>query len=120
MAMPELAMLGRPVLVPPYEQEADWIYVVDAAEAIRLAYRAEIEGHRIYNVSSERRKTGEVMGSLRRLFPAAQMSVAQEPLTMPSLLNTYRMKSELGFVPQYSVEEGMIEYLKDLSAKSNP
>ena len=50
MVLPELAALGEPVVMPPDEQETDWIYAADAAEAWRCALTAENPEYRIFNM----------------------------------------------------------------------
>lgn len=114
MVLPELALLGQPIVMPPDEQESDWMYVADAAEVFRLAYRAKNLKHRIFNMSSERRLTGEITAYLRAILPQAKVSVSDKPLVMTSLVKTERLRTELGFTPKYTVEEGILAYLNDV------
>jgi UDP-glucose 4-epimerase len=109
--LPELALQGHPITMPPDDQLADWIYAPDAAEAIKLTYRAQNPPHRIYNVSAECHPTGEITAHLRTLLPHVQISSATQPVTMPSLLNTTRLQSELTFTPKYSIAEALSDYL---------
>ena len=114
MVLPELALLGQPVVMPPDEQIADWLYVADAAEVFRLAYRVQDPPHRIFNMSGPSRKTGEITAYLRDILPGADISVSDKPFVMTSLFNTDRLHNELGFTPQYTVEEGIVAYLNDV------
>ena len=114
MVAPELALLGHPVIMPPDEQIADWMYVADAAEVFYLAYRAEqLESH-IFNMAGPSRKTGEITRYLRKILPQADISVGNKSVTMTSLVKTARLEKELGFRPRYTVEEGIVAYLNDV------
>lgn len=110
--LPEVALRGRPVVMPPDEQLSDWMYVADAVEVIRLALHARDLEYRVINVASECRPVGEVTRFLRELLPSADIRVGREPVVMPSLMSTDRLWRELGFTPKYSVEEGLVEYLE--------
>ena len=68
-AAPELAVLGRPVTMPPDEQLFDFIYAADTADAFRCALEAEAPEHRVFNLRSEQRRAGEMTACLRGLLP---------------------------------------------------
>ncbi len=114
MVLPELALRGQPIVMPPDEQVSDWMYVADAAEVFRRAYRATSLTHRIFNMSGTCRKTGEITAYLRQILPQAQISVSDKPFVMTSLVKTDRLRTELGFTPRYTVEEGILAYLQDV------
>ncbi|MBI3302098.1 MAG: NAD(P)-dependent oxidoreductase [Deltaproteobacteria bacterium] len=114
MVLPELALLGQPVVMPPDEQISDWMYVADAAEVFTRAYRVKNPKHRIFNMSGECRRTGEVTAYLRAILPQAKISVSDKPFAMTSLVKTDRLRTELGFTPKYTVEEGILAYLNDV------
>ncbi len=111
MALPELAFWGKPIVMPPDEQVSDWMHAADAAEVFTRAYRAQNLKHRIFNMSGKCRKTGEITAFLRQMLPQAQISVSDQPFTMTSLVKTDRLRTELGFTPKYTVEEGILAYL---------
>ena len=100
--------------MPPDEQIADWLYVADAAEVFRLAYTVQNPAHRIFNMAGPSRKTGEITAYMREILPGAQISVSDKPFVMTSLFNTTRLRTELGFTPKYTVEEGILAYLNDV------
>ena len=114
MVAPELALLGQPVVMPPDEQIADWLYVADAAEVFRRAYHLENPQSRVFNMAGPSRKTGEITAYLRELLPAANISVSDKPIAMTSLVKTDRLRTELGFTPKYTVEDGILAYLNDV------
>ena len=114
MVSPELAFLGKPVVMPPNDQVSDWMYVLDAAEVFRRAYYAKSVTNRVYNMSGMSRKTGEITAYMREILPQAKISVSEKPFVMTALLNTDRLRTELDFTPQYTVEEGILAYLNDV------
>ena len=114
MVLPELALLGHPVIMPPDEQVSDWMYCRDAAEVFLRAYRVKNPPHSIFNMSGAPRKTGEITAYLREILPQAKISVSDKPFIMTSLLKTNRLREELGFTPKYTVEEGILAYLNDV------
>lgn len=118
MVAPELAALGKPVLLPPPAQISDWMYVRDAAEVFMRAYRVESPAHRVFNMAGATRRSGEINGHLMSMFPNAPMTVSNKPLVMTSLVNTKRLKESLDFEPRYTVEEGIELYLKDVARRA--
>jgi len=114
MVLPELALLGHPVTMPPDGQVADWLYVLDAAEVFRRAYRAKDLKHRVFNMSGPSRRTGEITAYLREILPQAKISVSDKPFVVTSLLKTDRLRTELNFTPKYTVEDGILAYLNDV------
>lgn len=114
MVLPELAMLGNAVTMPPDDQVSDWMYCRDAAEVFLRAYRAHNLKHRVFNMSGAPRPTGEITAYLREILPQANISVSDKPFTMTSLVNTDRLRDELNFTPKYTVEEGILAYLNDV------
>jgi nucleoside-diphosphate-sugar epimerase len=114
MVLPELALLGHAVTMPPDDQVSDWMYCRDAAEVFLRAYRAQNPKHRIFNMSGAPRKTGEITAYLREILPQAKISVSDKPFTMTSLVKTDRLRDELNFTPKYTVEEGILAYLNDV------
>jgi nucleoside-diphosphate-sugar epimerase len=114
MVSPELALLNKPVVMPPDEQVSDWMYVLDAAEVFRRAYYAKDLQHRVFNMSGVCRKTGEITAYMREILPQAQISVSDKPFVMTSLVKTDRLRTELDFTPQYTVEDGILAYLTDV------
>jgi nucleoside-diphosphate-sugar epimerase len=114
MVLPELALLGHPVVMPPDNQVSDWMYVADAAEVFLRAYRLQNPKHRIFNMSGACRPTGEIAAYLREILPQAKIAVSEKPFVMTSLVKTDRLRTELDFTPKYTVEDGILAYLNDV------
>jgi nucleoside-diphosphate-sugar epimerase len=111
MVLPELAALGEPITMPPDDQETDWIYAADAAEAWYCALEAPSPEHKVFNMRSERRRIGDVTAHLRRILPDAQISVSDRPVNLTHLMNNERLRTELGFRARYTMETGLVDYL---------
>lgn len=109
---PGLAALGNPVIMPPNEQVVVWIYVVDAAQALYRAMTVENPVHRIFNMHSGRLLIGECTTQLRKLLPDAQITIDTEPAEALQLTSNERLRTELGFQPQYTIKRALEEYLQ--------
>jgi nucleoside-diphosphate-sugar epimerase len=84
MVLPELAALGKPVLMPPDDTESDWIYTADAAEAWYRAMNTPKPPRLVYNLAAERRRMADVTAHLRK---------------------------DLSFEPRYTMESGLTDYV---------
>ena len=105
----ELAALGESVMLPPDDQYLDFMYAADAAEAWYLALTAENPPHRIFNMTSEARRMGEINAYMRRMLPDAKITISPQPMERLHLMSNERLRKELGFSPRYTVEEGLHE-----------
>jgi nucleoside-diphosphate-sugar epimerase len=111
MANPELAALGQPVSMPPDDQQSEFIYAPDVAQAWWRALTVDRPEHAVFNLSAGRFRVGELTSLLRDLLPDAQIAVSDAPLQPGPLLNTDRLVHELGFVPTYSLAQGTRAYV---------
>jgi nucleoside-diphosphate-sugar epimerase len=112
LARVELAVRGVPIVMPNDEHPIDMTYAADTAEAAWLALTVERPPHRIYNVcSGERRSQAEYLACVRKLLPDADISVGNEPEWAHLLMDNTRLRNELGFVPQYTMESGLEDYV---------
>ncbi|MGE0383133.1 MAG: NAD-dependent epimerase/dehydratase family protein [Gammaproteobacteria bacterium] len=116
MVLPEIAALGEPVTMPPDEQVIDWMYAADAAHAFHLALTVPAPAHRIFNMASDRVRTGEVTAILRRLLPGVQIRSGTEPVPCHFLVSQRRLREELGYAPRFSLEQALAEYIADARA----
>ena len=114
----EKAARSETVIAPPENHRFYWSYVKDCAEAFYCAYRAAKPKHRIFNFSGEIRTIRETVGYLRTLFPQASIDMGTEPAVILNCLKTDRIREELGFVPRYSMEEGIKDYVDHLLGHS--
>ncbi len=110
MVAPELALLGKPVVMPPDEQIADWLYVADAAEGILLALE-HYEGDEPVNIGAGfelsirelATKISELTG-----FEGMMTWDTSKPDGQPRRrLDTTRAARYFGFKAQTNIKEGL-------------
>lgn len=114
MAAPELAALGRPATMPPDDQLCDFVHARDAAEAFWCALDAPAPAHHIYNLRAEQRPAGDITAAIRRLIPEAELEVSPTPLWQLQLMDNTRLVTELGFVPRYTVQTAVQQYINEV------
>jgi nucleoside-diphosphate-sugar epimerase len=122
MASPEWAVAGQPITLPPRAQVVDFIYAVDTAAAFYLAAYAPKLGYRIYNLTGEHLTSGEFGDALQRALPSAKIAYEDDEVRARPSMSNDRLMSDLGFKPQYSLDEGIAEYIqmtRDLHAKQS-
>jgi len=122
----EKVALGKPVTIPFHESTSfHWVYVKDNVRAMILALKAGKTKNRIFNVCGEDNHTlGEMAEILRKIVPSADIRFGAA--SMPSSLRTseaLRMDcsaalEELGYVPEYTLEQGLREYVE--TVQKNP
>ena len=101
----------------------DVTYVRDLAEGIRLAMTARPIRSRIFNITGGvLRRRGEVAEIARGLIPGAQIKLGPgipptAHLRGPSDLT--RARTELGYEPRYTLEQGMADWLSWLRPPAN-
>jgi nucleoside-diphosphate-sugar epimerase len=99
----------------------DVTYVRDLAQGIRLALTIRPIQSRIFNLTGGVLRTrGEVAEIARRLVPGAKIRLGPgysptSHLRGPSVLT--RARTELGYAPRHSLEEGMADWLTWLEAE---
>ena len=111
----ELAAMGEPVSMPPDHEIDDFIHAADAAQAFWLAASADKLPSPVYNVAGEHRPIGDYTHILRGLLPGAAISVAPQGRN-PTLLDSTRIRSELGFQPRFPLEIGLPAYVSEVLA----
>lgn len=116
MAAPELAVLGRPVTMPPDAQICDFVYVTDTAEAFWCAADAPQVPHHVYNLRAEQRPVGAITAAIAKFVPEAEITIAAERSGELQLMSNDRLVEELGFVPRYTVETGVEQYVNEVRA----
>jgi UDP-glucose 4-epimerase len=101
----------------PYADDgADWCYAADCGRAIALLHTTPRLEHRVYNVGTGRPTTN------RQFVEAIKRVIPEFPDGLPGghdpngpgqalYLDTTRLRSETGFVPEYDVERGIAGYI---------
>jgi len=97
------------------DQSIDFTYIRDIARAIRLLYETPDLQHRQYNVSSG--VCHEIPELIRKVAEYAgldvELSIGPSRI-MPRgpSIDSSRLRTELGFSPEYDLEKGVAEYAK--------
>ncbi|MGE3690988.1 MAG: NAD-dependent epimerase/dehydratase family protein [Novosphingobium sp.] len=114
----ELAALGQPISMPPDEEIDDFLHASDTALAFWLAATAPKPESWVYNVSNEHRPIGDYTRILRELLPESSISVGPQPRN-PTLLDSTRIRQELGFAPKFTLEAGLAAYVSEVRKRAN-
>jgi UDP-glucose 4-epimerase len=113
----ELAAQGHAVSMPPDEEIDDFLHASDTAQAFWLAATADKVPSAVYNVAGEHRPVGDYTRIMRELLPDAQVTVGPMQRN-PTLLDSTRIRAELGFAPKYTLETGLAEYVRDVKSRA--
>jgi UDP-glucose 4-epimerase len=118
MARVDDAARGLPIEMPRDDVMADWTYAGDAAQAAWLALTAPQLSHRLYNVQAERGPIGAYTDALRKLLPGADIrsSESEMPGNAHAPMDNTRLVQDLGFVPAYTLESGVADYIERIRA----
>ena len=113
MARVEAAAHGLPIIMPRGDALADWTYAGDAAKAAWLALTTADLPHRLYNVGAQRAPVGDFTQAMRALLPDAEITVSESeaPGNAHKPMDSTRLREDLGYAPDYSLEDGLKDYL---------
>jgi UDP-glucose 4-epimerase len=103
-----------------YEDDAqDYCYVRDCGRGVALLQTADKLQHQAYNIGGGRASSNkEFAAAIRRHYPSAQLPMqpgASAPRKHP-YMDITRIKSDVGYEPEYSVEKAMDDYIAWLRA----
>ena len=118
----ENAMHGKPTRHPQgAEQKDDFIYNKDTANGIVSACMAEGMTHRIFNIGSGKGSTlVDLANAVKKIYPEPDIEIGPGldffniGYNVYSVYDISRAKKELGFSPQYDLEEGVRDYVETL------
>lgn len=113
----ELAALGQAVSMPPDEEIDDFLHASDTALAFWLAATVDKPKSWVYNVANEHRPIGDYTRIMRKMLPEASISVGPQPRN-PTLLDSTRIREELGFAPRFPLELGLPAYIDEVRQKA--
>jgi len=101
---------------PHQEDDTGAFYVKDCAAAIQLLQMADKLPHRIYNISAENPITcREFVDVVKKVVPSAEVNLppGRGPRYRPNAyMDIRRIKQEVGYQPQYSIERAVAEYIE--------
>ena len=100
---------------PHQEDDTGAFYVKDCARAIQLVQMADKLSQRIFNISSEApMKYREFVAVVKKVVPGAQIDLppGHGPRNRPNAyLDITRLKQEVGYQPEYTIERAVEEYI---------
>jgi UDP-glucose 4-epimerase len=110
----EKPALGESFSVEYGDQQIDWQYVRDVAQAFRLAAFADESSlsQRVYNVAGETTTIREAAEVVESVVSGADVEVLDEgELPWTQSLDTAAAERDLGYEPAYDLEAGVREYV---------
>ena len=113
------ALRGESIVKTP-QGDRDYTYVADIAAGIRAILDAPTLPHDVYNLASGVGVSlSELVAAFQAVFPDATFedpdpapAAAPEEPARRSLLDTSRIRDDLGYRPQYDLVSGLREYLR--------
>lgn len=97
---------GEPGRVPFGDDTPSWLWVDDAAEAVRVAvHHAGRTRTRVFNIGGETRSLREAAQIVRRLIPGADLTLEPGDAHLYHNIDVRVLEEELGFRPQTTLEE---------------
>jgi nucleoside-diphosphate-sugar epimerase len=111
----ESSLAGRPATLSIHGSE--FVYSKDAARGALLACDASDLRDRVFNISMGKLYSPEeVRDVLERVIPGSEISLEKEKragggLSVDVPVNLDRARNQLGFVPQYDMEEAITDYV---------
>lgn len=121
----QAAVRGEHVAVYGADRSRDFCYITDVAEAFTRLALADTLHHDVYNVAGDGAVTvREVCDALCLLAPefswsesdARDADVAALPAAERGAVDLSRLRDDVGFVPRYSLLDGLTEYVAWLRA----
>lgn len=91
------------------------VYAKDVASAICLSYYSKHLKHKIFNISSRKQHTVREIGDIvMRFLPDASVNIGEgvKSREKVGLMDIARANKELRYVPQYSLDDGVEDYVK--------
>lgn len=109
---------GKPVQVPyTADQEHDWMYVKDTADAFVTACFIKKPKHTIFNIGGEVHTLREATNYVKELIPDADITFGNATLGWVSKYDTTRASEELGFSSRYSLKDGIKDFVNTVRSK---
>lgn len=107
--MIEKAALGQSCVVDNGDSRVDWFYVEDAAQLILRALTVPKTPTRVFNTHSTLHTVREAAETLMSKLPDAELIVKPGMIDANWYLDPSQLVEEVGFKPQFSLEEGLAD-----------
>jgi len=103
------------------KERTDWLYVKDAVKALLMISESEDPKRRIYNINGETQTLGRVAEIVESVVRNADIRFepSQTPLSsLYPLLDDTVARTELGWRPSYTIEQGVKDHLTEILGKN--
>lgn len=119
--MIENAMLGKPTKISRGgDQKDDMIYIKDVAHSIILACFAQNLRHNVFNIGTGKAcRLEDLANAIKKIYPDAIFDIGPGldyigfgPIY--GIFDISRAKEELGYTPQFTLEEGVKDYIETM------
>lgn len=106
--MIEMAAKGEPYTVPYGDDLVDWQYIEDVSSLVTKASKLHQKTKtRVFNTQGDVRPVVESVSYLREIAKNAKLDVEGGKFGIAWRYDTTRLKEEVGFEPQYTMERGI-------------
>lgn len=112
---------GESITVPNPDEKGDWLYIKDAIKAILTLWEAESPSQRVYNIAGGVHSIRDVIAIAKKYRPDSPVALqeggkSQSPY--PVAYDDSVARKEIGWKPDYSIEEAVREHIEIVSAKN--
>jgi UDP-glucose 4-epimerase len=97
---------GEPGVIENANDVVDWLYVEDAAYAVRLAAEAPPGPSPAVTICGDARPMSEAIAYVRQLLPDAQIEVRSDGPGLVQNFDPSAAEAEIGYRKRFSMEEG--------------
>ncbi len=111
---------GEKLTIDKPEEKGDWLYVKDAVKSLILLLEMKEHPQIAYNIMGGLYSVGEAMEIAKRIFPEAQIEILPGEETSspyPSSYDDSNARHDLGWMPDYSLEQAMKEHVEIIRNK---
>jgi UDP-glucose 4-epimerase len=113
---------GKKLDITNPEEKGDWLYIKDAVKALLILLELKEQPQIAYNIMSGLYTVREAMTIAQSLFPDAEIEIGEGgELTSPypTSFDDSKARQEIGWQPDYSIEQAMQEHVEILRRKLN-
>ena len=114
----ESPLRGKSAEIESYgDQVVNLMYVRDAAHALARATLAEAPNHLVYNAGGNLCRSRDLVEAVRQVLPHARLQVrdTEKERSVCSGIDSALAAAELDYRPQFSLEEAVRDYQRELS-----
>jgi len=113
----EKTALGEPGVITSGNDVPDWLYVEDAARAVRLAADAPPSPSPGLTICGDTRPMQEAVACVRHLLPEADLRVTADRPGVVANYDPSVTEAAIGYSRQFSIEEGFRKTINAVRAK---